>query len=176
MTALLLTGVPGCGKTTVIETVARALSEKRIRGFVTGEIRRDGSRIGFELATFSGQRQLLAHVDISSRQRVSRYGVDVASLDAVAKEALAVDNGTDFYLVDEIGKMECLSGRFRTAVRRLLDSGRTLVATVASRGGGFISEIKQRDDVELWEVTSSNRDEMPDRVVEWIEQAIREET
>jgi nucleoside-triphosphatase THEP1 len=38
--ALLLTGAPGAGKTTVIQKVATALSERRLRGFVTGEIRR----------------------------------------------------------------------------------------------------------------------------------------
>ena len=53
--ALLLTGVPGIGKTTIVKRVAAALSGRRIRGFVTGEIRRAGRRVGFELSTFTGQ-------------------------------------------------------------------------------------------------------------------------
>ena len=36
---LLVTGVPGSGKTTIMKKVAAALSGKRIHGFVTGEIR-----------------------------------------------------------------------------------------------------------------------------------------
>lgn len=166
--ALLLTGVPGVGKTTIIERVAAALSDKRIRGFVTGEIRRAGRRVGFELSTFAGQKGVLAHVDVGSRHRVGRYGVDVAGLDELVEEALALDDGTDVYLVDEIGKMECYSAKFREAMGSLLDSGRPLVATVALRGGGFIAEVKDRVDVELWEATRGNRDEMPERIVGWL--------
>jgi nucleoside-triphosphatase len=169
--ALLLTGAPGTGKTTVIQKVATALSERRLRGFVTGEIRRAGHRVGFELTTLSGQRGTLAHVDIESRHRVGRYGVDVAALDGMVDQALALDDATDLYLVDEIGKMECFSPRFREVVHRLLGSGRTLVATVALRGSGFVAEVKSRDDIELWKVTRETRDQLPDRIVEWVNQA-----
>ncbi len=103
--ALLLTGVPGVGKTTIVRALAATLSEKRIRGFVTDEIRRVGRRVGFELSTFTGHKVVLAHVDLGFRQRVGRYGVDVAQLDEIAEKALALDNATDVYLVDEIGKM-----------------------------------------------------------------------
>ena len=37
--ALLLTGVPGVGKTTIVSKVAAGLSGRRNRGFVTDEIR-----------------------------------------------------------------------------------------------------------------------------------------
>ncbi|UCE03303.1 MAG: NTPase [Candidatus Latescibacterota bacterium] len=170
--ALLLTGVPGIGKTTIIRTVAAALSRRHIRGFVTGELRSAGRRVGFELSTFAGHTQRLAHVDIDSRHRVGRYGVDVAGLDEIAEEALSLDDGADVYLVDEIGKMECFSAKFRSAVRSLFESGRPVVATVALRGGGFIAEIKERPDVELWEATRENRDQMPEQIVRWIAQAL----
>ncbi len=84
----------------------------------------------------------------------------------MTNEALAVDEAADIYLVDEIGKMECFSARFCAAVRALLDSGKPLVATVALRGSGFIAEVKNRTDVELFEATKENRNEMPARIVE----------
>jgi nucleoside-triphosphatase len=167
-TALLLTGAPGTGKTTIMQKVAAALPDKRIRGFLTGEIRRSGQRVGFDLTTFSGGRAVLAHVDIASRHRVGRYGVDVAALEEIAGDALALDEETEVYLVDEIGKMECFSPGFRKAVLRLLDSGRPLIATVARRGAGFIAEVKAREDVETWEATRRNRDRMPERIVGWM--------
>ncbi len=147
--ALLLTGVPGIGKTTIVKRVAAALSGRRIRGFVTREIRRAGRRVGFELSTFTGHKKVLAHVDVDSRHRVGHYGIDVAALDVIGEEALALDDATDVYLVDEIGKMECFSAKFRAAMRSLLDSRQPLVATVALRGSGFIAEVKDRVDVEL---------------------------
>ena len=167
--ALLITGVPGSGKTTVVKKVAGMLSESRVRGFVTKELRRDGRRVGFELSTFAGDHSLLAHVDVDSRHRVGRYGVDIDAFDQIAQDALALDDAVDVYLVDEIGKMECLSATFCTAMRRLLDSGRPVVATVALRGGGFIAQVKERDDVEIWTVTIANRDLMPYQIVQWLE-------
>jgi nucleoside-triphosphatase len=99
---------------------------------------------------------------------VSRYGVDVAALDEIVDGALAVSPEADVYLIDEIGKMECFSARFVAATRRLLDGGRLVVATVALRGGGFIEEVKRRPDVELRNITRSNRDGMPAQILEWI--------
>lgn len=167
--ALLITGVPGCGKTTIVKEVAAALAAKRIRGFVTGELRACGRRVGFEISTFAGEKRLLAHLDIDSRHRVGRYGVDVDALDAIVEVALGLDDAADVYLVDEIGKMECFSSKFCTAVRNLLDSGQPLVATVGLRGGGFIAEVKNRDDVEIWTVTNANRSEMPRQIMRWLQ-------
>ena len=172
---LLLTGLPGIGKTMIVRKVAAALPGRRIRGFVTGEIRRAGRRVGFEVSTFTGHKKLLAHVDVDSRDRVGQYGVDVASLDEIVEEALALDDGTDVYIVDEIGKMECCSAKFRAAMRSLLDAGQLLVATVALRGSGFIVEVKDRVDVALWEATKENRDELPDQIVRWVDRASRKE-
>lgn len=166
--ALLLTGAPGIGKTTIVTKVAAALPGRRVRGFVTGEIRRAGRRVGFELSTFSGHKRVLAHVGIDSLHRVGHYAVDVAGIDEICEEALALHEDTDLYLVDEVGKMECFSAKFRAAMCRLLDSGLPLVATVALRGSGFIAEVKNRPDVELWTATKETRDELPDRIVQWI--------
>jgi nucleoside-triphosphatase len=168
--ALLLTGVPGVGKTTVVRRVAEKLrdSQRRIHGFTTEEIRRGGERLGFRIETFDGESAVLAHVSIRSEYRVSRYGVDVAALDRIIGKALALSPRTDVYLIDEIGKMECFSAKFPAAVEELLDAKQPVVATVALRGGGFIEAVKRRADVELRTVTRSNREEMPSRVLEWV--------
>ncbi|MBU4398537.1 MAG: nucleoside-triphosphatase, partial [Planctomycetes bacterium] len=44
---LLLTGPPGCGKTTVVRRVIERLCDHRLAGFYTKEIRQQGSRVGF---------------------------------------------------------------------------------------------------------------------------------
>ena len=77
------------------------------------------------------------------------------------------------YLIDEIGKMECLSGAFTDAVARLLDSRCPVIATVAQRGKGFIAEVKRHPRAESWEVTRANRDAMPGRIVSWLDEKRR---
>lgn len=164
---LLLTGQPGVGKTTVIRKVAASLAGRRVGGFYTKEIRAGRERRGFQLVAFDGREWLMAHADIRGPHRVGKYGVDVTAVEAAATSALAPGRG-EFYLVDEIGRMECLSPTFVAAVWKLLDSPTTVVATVALRGDGVIAEIKQRPDTEIWTVTRENRDDLPGRVLAWL--------
>lgn len=166
--ALLITGPPGIGKTTAIRAVASGLAGARLGGFFTQEMRNRGVRRGFELVTFDGRRAVMAHVDHRGGPRVGKYGVDTDVLETTARTSLAVDRGIDVYLVDEIGKMECLSPGFVTAMRTLLDAGRPVVATIGERGGGFIAEVKRRPDVALWRLTHDNRDAVPARILTWL--------
>lgn len=168
VSCLLLTGAPGVGKTTVIRRVAERLGALRPAGFYTAETRaRTGSREGFALIGFDGSRATLAHVGLHG-PRVGKYGVDVAAVDAAAARLLAPRAGVDVYLVDEIGKMECLSPAFVEAMRRLLEARVTVVATVARKGAGFIAEVKRRADARVLEVTRANRDALPDEVRAWL--------
>lgn len=165
---LLLTGPPGVGKTTLVRRVAALLGDRRISGFTTDELRSHGERVGFRIVPFGGEKRTLAHVDFHGCSRVGRYGVDVAAIDATADAALAPNPTTEFYLIDEIGKMECFSERFVTAMGRLFEGIRPVAATVARSGGGFIAEVKRRPEAELWEVTRQNREAMVQQVADWV--------
>ena len=168
MSALLLTGRPGSGKTTALQRAAERLRDRRLGGFYTEEIRRrDGVRVGFRAVTFDGEAWDLARVDRSGPPRVGRYGVDLSVMDRLAAR-LAPDADVDVWLIDEIGKMECLSDAFVTAVGALLEGRVPLVATIAQRGGGFIAEVKRRRDAEVWTITHATRDSVPDAIVAWI--------
>jgi nucleoside-triphosphatase len=167
-TVLLLTGRPGIGKTTVVRTVAEKLRQNP-SGFYTEEVREKGARLGFRAVTFDGEQSMIADVDRPGPPRVGKYGVDVSAIDRLADTVLRQRRASAVYIIDEIGKMECLSTRFVEATQQLLDSGQLVVATIGQKGGGFITDVKQRADAELWVVTRENRDEMPGRVLEWIE-------
>lgn len=154
----MITGVPGVGKTTLVRAIAAKLADYLPVGFYTAEIRERGARKGFELASLDGRRGVLSHVDIRGGPRVGRYGVDVEGFDRFidAIQWFAPDSG--LAVIDEIGKMECFSSKFQGLVRRLLQSDTPVLATTARKGSGLISEVKQRSDVELLELTSRNRD------------------
>jgi nucleoside-triphosphatase len=156
---LMLTGPPGCGKTTVILRLAELLRGLRLAGFYTRELWQHGQHVGFEtVGLSSGLRATMAHVNFPSRQRVGRYGVDSGSLEPIVKAELENPTNVDAFLIDEIGKMELLCPSFSGAVTRLLDGPVPVVATVALKGSGLIAAVKKRPDVRLVQVTVANRD------------------
>ncbi len=158
MNNLLLTGAPGCGKTTVLERVVEHLGDLCLAGFLTVELREHGQRVGFEAVGLGGRRAILAHVRFRSSVSVGRYGVEPDRLIPLVGEELARPPGTvDAYLIDEIGKVECHCQQFVATMRKLLDGPVPILATIALRGGGFIAEVKNRPDVRTVEVTQANR-------------------
>jgi len=160
--AILLSGRPGVGKTTVIRRLAELLSAHVVTGFFTEEIREAGRRQGFRVSRFSGATDLLAHMKTRSGYRVGRYGVDIGAFERIALPELA--RPAEVVLIDEIGKMECFSSRFVQSVRDVLKRPVPIVATVAMSGSGFITEVKRRPDVDLWDVTIDNRNELPGKL------------
>ncbi|MEJ2158559.1 MAG: NTPase [Desulfobacteraceae bacterium] len=157
-TKTLITGKPGIGKTTLVRRIVELLPMDSMAGFYTAEIRSAGHRAGFELRGLNGERRILAHVDMKSRHRVGRYGVDTAGFEDFLDKSDLLNPNLALVVIDEIGKMELFSELFRTLVLQLLESDKRLLATVALHGRGFIQAVKQRPDVYLIEVTRDNRD------------------
>jgi nucleoside-triphosphatase len=162
----LITGKPGVGKTTLIQKIIERMGSVNMAGFYTAEIRSKESRLGFELRGLNGNRRTLAHVDIHSQHRVGKYGVDTDGFETFLETLDLLNPDVDLIVIDEIGKMELFSNRFRSLVRDVLSSDKQLLTSIALEGGGFIHEIKQRPDVHLFEVTLGNRDQLPEELVD----------
>jgi nucleoside-triphosphatase len=168
---LLLTGCPGCGKTNVLERVAKHLGGLRLAGFLTCELREHGQRVGFEAIGLGGRRAILAHIRFRSLVSVGRYGVEPDHLIPLINEEMVRPLETvDAYLIDEIGKMECHCPQFIDAVSRLLEGSVPVAATIALRGGDFIAAVKDRRDVQIVEVTRANRQALPGQIAAWVKQ------
>jgi nucleoside-triphosphatase len=171
---ILIEGVPGSGKTTLVRTIAHILRDLRPAGFYTAEIHISGIRQGFELVSVSGERRILAHITIKSPQRVGKYGVDIDGFEEFCTALRLGDPIHPLIIIDEIGKMECMSMQFRQMVEQALISDRIVLATIALKGDRFIEGIRQRDDVELVTLSRQNRDMLPDLIIPKIRKMVKE--
>ena len=158
---ILLTGPPGCGKTTVVGKVADLLRDGA-SGFYTEEIRdAKKQRIGFRVVTLDGKRGELAGKYSDHGPRVGSYRVNVESFERVALPSLETGEGR-VLIIDEIGKMECFSETFVQRVRQIFQAGYPVLATIPLRGGSeFLEEVRRQKDVKTFIVTLENRGALP---------------
>jgi len=165
----LLTGRPGTGKTSLIK---QAIAEQKGKagGFYTEEIRTQGVREGFRLVTLDGQDAILAHIDIRSPHRISKYGVDIDCLDRVGVSALRkAAQYCDLVVVDEIGKMELFSANFREAVLQVIESGKRVIGTIMLSPNPWVDAIKRKPQINLVEVTRANYQQVLEGLRLWLE-------
>ncbi len=64
--------------------------------------------------TIDGKQGYLAHQDIRSEFHIRRYGVSIENIEELAVPAIRPQADT-VIILDEIGKMECFSDKFRAA-------------------------------------------------------------
>jgi nucleoside-triphosphatase len=160
---VLVEARPGAGKTTAVIRLADRLRAAGLplAGFFTEEVRERGVRVGFRIETFEGDSGLLAHVDLPGPPRVGKYGVDLEAFERLALAALDPPAG-GATVIDELGKMELASKRFREAVTAVLGADVPVVATVHAFRHPFTDQLKRRSDVEVVRLSRANRDELPD--------------
>jgi len=164
---IFLTGAPSVGKTTVIKKVIDGL-KCPANGFYTEEEKQDSRRVGFLMHTLNGQSGYLAHQNISSDYHIRRYGISIDNIEQIAVPAIT-PVGDQVIILDEIGKMECFSELFQQAVVNALNAPNMIIGTITLGGSDFIHSIKDREDVEILEVTLDNRDTLPGLILEEID-------
>lgn len=165
---IILTGKPGVGKTSVIKKIIPILGGEA-GGFFTEEIKEMDRRMGFRIVTLDGEDGVLAHVDCSSNFKVGKYRVDLDSFERVAIPAMenAIKNKS-IIVVDEIGKMELFSMKFKELVKTILEGEKPLLGVVKEEDDAFTAAIKKRGDVTLIPVNYENRESLAGKVLEML--------
>jgi nucleoside-triphosphatase len=171
---ILLTGPPGCGKTTVILRTLGLLSLPAA-GFYTVELRgsEGGGRLGFDVVALNGRRGPLARVGPAG-PRIGRYAVDLASFEGVGVQALGAGlrEPHTLLVIDELGKMEFLSAAFVTLLKQVFQSPNPLLGTVLHGPHPVADRFRQAPGVDLVQVTRQNRDALPMELVRRLSPAV----
>lgn len=162
---ILITGNPGVGKTTLIQNIISKLHVSA-GGFYTAKVRDERDRRwGFKIISMDGQEGVLASVDIISNHRVGKYCVDVEAMDRVGVTAVQdAMKHSDLIVIDEIGRMELTSKRFRDSVEQVLDSPKPVLGTVAIKNTHFAKKADEREDTKIIRLTRGNYSEIETHV------------
>jgi nucleoside-triphosphatase len=157
---IFVSGLPGCGKTTLIMEILKELNLPA-GGFYTQEIREGGVRKGFKIITLDGIEGILAHVDIKSSCKVSKYGVNIKDLEEIGvKSILDALKENKLIVIDEIGGMEIKSEKFKRVVEIALNSQNKILGTITLKPNPFCDKIKERKDTKVFYLTRENREKV----------------
>lgn len=175
---VLLTGLPGVGKTTMVKKIADNLVARglKVAGITTSEVRENGQRIGFRITDLStGEEGWLARKESSGGPRTGSYRIVMDDLERIGVEALRklIRGGIDFAIVDEVGPMEMTSSSFRSSLGEVFHGSQATLVTV--KLGSRYEEIDAiRNECLQLELTSSNREEvyanLTDQINHWMVQ------
>lgn len=165
---VFITGKPGCGKTTLIMEILKELNLDA-GGFYTSEIREKGVRKGFKIKTLNGKEGILAHINIESPYKVSKYGVNIKDLEEIGvKSILDSLEKNKITVIDEVAKMELFSEKFKKAVLTALNSKNKILGTIKLTSDPFTDKIKSRKDTKVFYLTRENREEIKKQLKELI--------
>jgi len=150
---IFVTGNPRCGKTTLAKRIAREFKDS-LTGFITEEIRKDNERVGFKIVDLvTNQEGTLASIDLKGGPKVSKYTVNLQDFERIAMPSL--DREADLYIIDEIGKMELFSRRFKSCLDALLSTDKNILATL---GKYYVKDYEGLGDI-IW-LTRENFNEV----------------
>ena len=147
-----------------------------VSGILTEEVRANGARIGFKIRNLaSGEEGWLAGNMLHQGPRIGNYTVNTPDLERIGAMSLenAARGESPLVLIDEIGPMEMTSAFFRRALKEVLMSHKTIVASV--KYGSRYAEIEEASRLANASTTTmslKNRDQLLPDIVSLIDKSL----
>ena len=155
-----ITGLPGSGKTYTLKRVIEMLGKDITVGGMIDEKITDGRHeIGINVCNLqTGEKVTFAKPGVESKITVGNLGVDLSLFESISIDAIKTACETcDVIVIDEVGKVEVESQAFVDAVK-------ILTLHKKSRNP-LLQDIRRRDDVRILEVTPTNRNLLPHKIM-----------
>jgi len=155
----------------LVRKVINSLKNTTYGGFFSEEIKEKGARVGFKIVSTDGEEGILADTTHKSPYRISKYYVNVSEFERVALKAITnAEKEKDLIIIDEIGKMELFSQKFRALIEEIFVKGhKKILATIPISNIPFINKLCDLPDTEVIEVTPGNRDQLITKLIGYLE-------
>lgn len=165
-----ITGLPGAGKTYILKHVTRMLSDQNVTiGGMIDEKTSDGRHsTGMTVTNIrTGESAVFAIPGFESKVTLGNLGVDLSLFESVAIEAIKTAcEECDLIVIDEVGRVEVESRAFVDAVNDALDVDKPMIITLHKKSRNpLLQDIRRRDDVRILEVTPTNRNLLPHKIM-----------
>lgn len=157
---VFITGQPGVGKTTLLKKVSKFCKELEvpIYGFITEEIREGNKRIGFDLINLKTEERFnFASIHKSTCYKFGKYFLNIDKFEEII-EHIFYQHG-NLLILDEIGKMEFYSVKFKKEIFKFLEGETNIIASLHR---DFVSAFKKYG--RIYYLDYDNRDKIFDEI------------
>eukprot|EP00270_Netrium_digitus_P020288 TRINITY_DN8305_c0_g1_i2.p1 TRINITY_DN8305_c0_g1~~TRINITY_DN8305_c0_g1_i2.p1 ORF type:complete len:258 (-),score=41.17 TRINITY_DN8305_c0_g1_i2:220-993(-) len=158
------TEVYTCCLCTLCQVNCLCLNALEKRRFYTVEARAEGTgeRLGLDVVTLAGERAPLCRLRRGCGPKIGKYYVAIEEFERIVLPHLTPNSKVKLHVIDEVGRMELCSEKFKAALLLLLSSPQAVFGSLpAPRFGhtlSLVEEIKQRPDTAILTLTKANRD------------------
>ncbi|MEM2822044.1 MAG: nucleoside-triphosphatase [Candidatus Pacearchaeota archaeon] len=166
MKAIFITGLPGCGKTTLIKKLLEESTKagKKYLAIISEEIRERGKRKGFDFKLIDSGK-LITKTILALNKKIAepgkpsikfgKYFVFPQNVDEIVDKASELIMDKQIIFIDEIGRMEFYSEKFRGFVAQVAKMSDKIMSDkmlsdkmlVASLHRAFVNEFKTRGEI-----------------------------
>lgn len=165
-----ITGLPGSGKTYTLKRVIEMLQKDNITigGMMDEKVTDGRHEIGLTVCNLmTGEKVVFASSDNESKITTGNLGVDLSMFESISIEAIKnACASCDLIVIDEVGKVEVESQAFVDAVKEALDVDKPMIITLHKKSRNpLLQDIRRRDDVRILEVTPTNRNLLPFKII-----------
>jgi nucleoside-triphosphatase len=155
--AILITGSPGSGKSTLIARLIDGIGTRQIAGLSTPEVRRRNVRVGFKMIDLATREEEMLASTSGKGPVIGKYHVDVQAIDRMVGKVESSLAFARIIFIDEIGRMELFSSRFKEFADRVFSLDKPVIAVVhrslvreyQNKGRLFTLTRNNFDDVQM---------------------------